>query len=365
MILNQIKVKGFKSISEVCVDLKMINILIGANGAGKSNFIGVFNALNQMLNNNFQLYIARSGGANSFLHNGAKETQQIELYLKFGENDYSCKWQPTEDDNFVFASEIAYWHNPSNPPRNPYSVYMGDGQRESNLESKAHVERVCLYVLRALQNWKVYHFHDTSSSASVKKYGPINDNKTLRADASNLAAFLFLLQQKNIESFNLIQKTIRLVAPFFDKFSLRPNPANEDLVRLEWQEVGSDMPYLAHQLSDGTLRFICLATLLLQPSRPDTIVIDEPELGLHPYAIKILASLVKSAASAGTQIIVSTQSVELLNEFSPDNILVVDRRNSSTEIKRLANADFECWLEDYSLGELWNKNILGGRPSSV
>jgi predicted ATPase len=217
-------------------------------------------------------------------------------------------------------------------------------------------------VYNSLISWKVYHFHDTSDSAPIKRIGDINDNRYLRPDGSNLAAFLYRLQHGASRHYETIRDTIRMVAPFFDDFILRPLPENEDKIRLEWREQGADYPFLAHHLSDGTLRFICLATLLLQPRLPSTILIDEPELGLHPYAITVLASLMHSAASK-TQVVVSTQSVSLVNQFDPEDLLIVERRDRATVIEPLEPQRLSAWLEEYSLGELWEKNVLGGRPS--
>ena len=207
----------------------------------------------------------------------------------------------------------------------------------------------------------MYHFHDTSSAAKVKLTGDIGDNESLRSDASNLAAFLFLLKAKHPDSYRRIVSTVRLAAPFFDDFRLRPSPFNEQKIQLEWSEKNSDAYFNAHALSDGTLRFICLATLLLQPELPSLIIIDEPELGLHPYAIQLLAGLVRSA-SHKAQVILSTQSVTLVNQFTPEELIVVDRKDGASELRRLSAKDLESWLESYSLGELWEKNVLGGRP---
>jgi predicted ATPase len=183
----------------------------------------------------------------------------------------------------------------------------------------------------------------------------------LRSNASNLAAFLFLLQGQHPEHYREIVRTVRLVAPFFDDFALRPRPLNPNKIQLEWREKGSDSYFGANYLSDGTLRFMCLATLLLQPDLPATVLIDEPELGLHPYAITVLASLLRSAAQQ-TQVIVSTQSVPLVNQFRPEDVIVVDREDRQSVFRRLTQADLESWLDEYGLGDLWEKNLLGGRP---
>ena len=219
-------------------------------------------------------------------------------------------------------------------------------------------------VCNAITNWRVYHFHDTSETAKVKQVSQINDNEYLRQDARNLAAFLLRLKQNHAAHYKKIVRTIQLVAPFFGNFHLRPTPHNAGQIELEWTEKGMDVPLKANALSDGTLRFICLATVLNQPEAfmPSTLLIDEPELGLHPYAITVLAALLK-AGSENHQVIVSTQSVELVNEFEADDLVVVNRQKGETVFERTSEDKLKSWLEDYSLGEVWKKNLIGGRPS--
>ena len=215
-----------------------------------------------------------------------------------------------------------------------------------------------------MRRWRLYHFHDTSRSAVVKQIHGVNDNEYLREDARNLAAFLYRLKNHHEAHYKRIVKTVQLVAPFFGDFHLRPTVDNKEKIQLEWTEAGQDIPFFASALSDGSLRFICLATVLLQPAEfmPATILIDEPELGLHPFAIAVLGGLIKSAAGKH-QLIVSTQSVELVNEFDADDLIVVDKRGGASIFKRLNSEDLAEWLGEYSLGELWKKNLLGGRPA--
>ena len=362
MRLNRIEMTGFKSIRDLDLELRSLNVLIGANGAGKSNFASLFELLNQMVEQNFQLFVRQKGGANSFLYFGQKVTGQITVKLSFGRNTYHCIWVPTVDDSLVFAEETCGFYGDS-APRYKESL-LGSGHRETRLIEATEKREVPRYVLNSLKSWKVYHFHDTSDSSPTKRIGDINDNLYLRPNASNLAAFLYRLLKTSSAHYEAIRDTIRLVAPFFDDFILRPMPENGNKIRLEWRERGSDYPFLAHHLSDGTLRFICLATLLLQPDLPSTILIDEPELGLHPYAINVLGSLMRSAANTTrTQLIVSTQSVSLVNQFDPEDLLIVDLREQATVMERVDSQRLSGWLEDYALGELWEKNVLGGRPS--
>jgi len=363
MRLDNIEVTGFKSIRELKrLELRPLNVMIGANGAGKSNLIALFRMLNQMVEGNFQTFVRQHGGADTFLYFGQKTTAKITVKLTFGSNAYACVWMPTVDDRLFFAEESCIFYG-DRVPRVEQS--LGSGHLESNLRQMVQQETrgsIPHSVLDGLKSWQVYHFHDTSDSAPLKKIGDINDNRYLRPNAGNLAAFLYRLQQTQRSHYEAIRDTVRLVAPFFDDFILRPLPENENKIRLEWREPGSDYPFMAHHLSDGTLRFICLATLLLQPHLPATILIDEPELGLHPYAIGVLASLMRSAATK-TQLIVSTQSVTLVNQFEPEDLLIVENRERATVIERVDPARLSEWLEDYALGELWEKNVLGGRPT--
>jgi predicted ATPase len=219
------------------------------------------------------------------------------------------------------------------------------------------------YVFDAISSWVVYHFHDTSLNAAVRRPRALNDNETFRQNAENLAPFLYRIQQTYPTSYSRIRDVVRLAAPFFHDFKLRPMPTSPDMIQLEWQQTGSDYPFRANQLSDGTLRFICTATALLQPSPPPMILFDEPELGLHPYALTLLGNLFKQAVEPyGKQLIISTQSAPPLNEFAPEDIVVVERANAESTFRRLDSTHLSEWLEEYTLGELWLKNILGGRP---
>ncbi len=353
--LSRIVLKGFKSIRECDLDLKELNVLIGANGSGKSNFISFFRLVQQILAKQLQYYVKKQGGIDAHLHFGRKKTRELVSELYFGDHGYKFSLEPTLDNQVLFAKE-SYWQ--SQLP--DWSI--GSGHSETNLGIPEQISNPT--VINAMKSWWIYHFHDTSENALVKIPQAINDNAYLRPDAQNLAAYLYLLKNQYPIHYQRIVKTIQLVAPFFGDFYLRPDPNNQDQIQLEWVEKGEDLPFKAYQLSDGTLRFICLATVLMQPEdkQPEMILIDEPELGLHPYAINVLASLLRSTAKS-KQVIVSTQSVALLNEFDAADIIVCDRIEGATHLHRLDEDALTEWLEEYSLGELWQKNLLGGRPS--
>ncbi len=354
--LTRIKLQGYKSIANDELNLGRLNILIGANGAGKSNLIGFFRLISDMLNQQLQKHVGLAGGPDALLHFGRKKTAELSAELYFGNNGYKFNLVPTDDNRMMFARESLWWNLAGD-------FHPQSGHFETVFDEKGRYSAVWEYVVPAMRSWRLYHFHDTSKSAGIKQVHNINDNEYLREDARNLAAFLLRLRHQHPEHYQRIVRSIRLVAPFFGDFILRPTVHNPDRIQLEWHEQDQDEPFNASALSDGTLRFICLATVLQQPEpfTPDTMLIDEPELGLHPFAIKVLAGLMQSA-SESHQLIVSTQSVELVNEFDLDDVIVVDKRNGTTRFIRPEVADYAEWLDDYTLGELWKKNLLGGRP---
>jgi predicted ATPase len=212
-----------------------------------------------------------------------------------------------------------------------------------------------------MKSWRRFHFNDTGKSAPAKQKRKIDDNRALRAEGDNLAPFLFALQTTAPGAYRRIVEAVRAVAPFFDDFVLTPDAVNPEVIQLVWRHRTDDALFTVDVLSDGTLRFVCLATLLLQPVLPSLVVIDEPELGLHPFAITQLAALIRAAASK-TQILLATQSVTLLDQFHAGEVIVAERDNGESTFRRLDEKALEEWMQAYSLGELWLKNVLGGRP---
>ena len=344
-LLDWITVRGFRSIAHVeKLELKPINVLIGANGAGKSNLVDVFSLLRAWTKGQESLneYVARTGGADRNLYFGTKTTQKMLVQLSFSEGveRHGVHLAATKDDRLLMVFESI----------------GGAGA----IQFTGGVEP-----LRAqLDRWRIYHFHDTGKGARILRNAYLNDNQFLREDGENIAPFLYLLREKEPQSYERIKKTFRLVAPFFDDFVLEPLAQNEQMIRLVWRHRGSDEYFDISTLSDGSLRFLALATLLLQPARfrPSLILLDEPELGLHPYAIAMLCSLIRSV-SVETQVILATQSPYLVDQFQPEDVVVVDRVDGASQFRRLSTQALEEWLEDYSLGDLWLKNELGGRPT--
>lgn len=364
-MLNRLTVKGFKSIEDSVLDLQRLNVIIGPNGAGKSNLIGVFRFLNAVLERQLQLYVGERGGPDRLLFHGQKVTPKMSFRFDFGSNAYSFILKPAAGDVLIFEDERIYYDGFHHGDYQSigWSTPIGMGHKESALEEEAKTSqgKVSQYVLQAVQNWVVYHFHDTSDSSPAKKTKDIDDNRAFRPDAGNLAAFLYWIKLKHPTEYRHVVEHVRLVAPFFEDFILEPSRNNPNKIKLEWKQKGSDAYFDGFSLSDGTLRFMALAVLLLQPSLPSLILLDEPELGLHPFAITLLAEMIEAAAKR-SQVVLATQSVTLLNQFSPEAIVIAEHDGMRTQFRRLAEQDLSNWLDDYSVGDLWEKNVIGGRP---
>jgi hypothetical protein len=355
--LQRIKIEGFKSIKKMDLEMKPINILIGANGAGKSNFIALFDLLRNLSQGKFQIYVAKSGDAGNVLHFGGRIVKKIEIDITFSNAEYSAllEYDPSHDA-LIFSRDFFSGSLGNNEEPLPVPSL-----RESYI---SHPKLSDSVIYKSMQAFRVYHFHDTSETASFKQSKDVSADDYLYRDASNLASFLFRLKNQYPNAYQEIVATIRTVAPFFHDFWLEPHgESHNPKLLLKWIHRDHDEPFSANQLSDGTARFICLATLFLQPIElmPSTIILDEPELGLHPVALVVLAEMIQMVAR-DRQIICATQSVTLANQFSAEDFIVVDQEKGASIFHRLNESDFSEWLDEYGIGDIWDKNLIGGRP---
>jgi len=371
--LKLINLKGYKSINKLGQDIPIgdLTVLLGANGAGKSNLVSFFTMLNYLTTGALQRYIGESGSANSLLYYGSKQTSRLEAKLVFeNETDvdnYKFSLAHAAGDTLIFTEETIIWHNKTNPK--PFTITLDPGIKESGLfkHSKNPNNTTSRIIYNLLRSCQVFQFHDTSSNARLRNKGYIGDNRFLYSDAGNLAAFLYSIKnQKGGEQYyNRILRHISQIMPQFGDFDLYPSTLNENNIILNWKEKNSDYVFGPHQISDGSLRFMAIATLLLQPpkSLPSVIILDEPELGLHPSAISALAGMAK-AASQKCQVILATQSPRLVDEFAPENIVIVERdlNENCSKFKTLDSDKLADWIEQYSMSELWEKNVIGGQP---
>ncbi len=361
--LSSLSISGFRSIRELKeLPLTNLNVLVGANGAGKSNFVDFFRLLRAMYEKALANFVRDSGGADTLCFEGPKVTPIISAHLKFGQNEYRFALKPEVSGVMSITSEGALWTGGGD--WSTYNTAVAESRLRGWINSSGLLGKYGKqhYVAQAVSGWVVYHFHDTSKTSPMRRKHPVSNFRELQPDAGNIAPFLRHIRDNHPLHYRRICDTIRQVAPFFEEFILDVEQEGENSVtKLEWKQKGSSFPYQPWQLSDGTIRFICLTTALLQPNPPSTILIDEPELGLHPFALEMLAGLVHEAADK-TQVIVSTQSPTLLNHFDAENVVVVDRADGASRFQRLDADSLAMWLEEYALGELLQKNVIEASP---
>ena len=364
--LKEVIVRGFRSIKEMDLELGPLNVCIGANGAGKSNLIEFFKMINELMGGRLQQYIATTGRATANLYFGPKVTPQLEAELRFevdqGIDTYYMRLFYAAGDSLIFADEtLSFLGIGFDMPR---QESLGAGHQEARVRDCTEDVPLINVLRNFLNRCRVYHFHDTSQTARIRQHCYIGDDRWLMPDAANLAAVLFRLKSENERVYRRIVRNIAQIAPFFEDFELQPSgPYGKDII-LNWRHRASDLVFGPHQLSDGTLRAICLIALLQQPTEdlPYFIVVDEPELGLHPQALDLVASLFQ-AISEHVQVLISTQSSRFVDGFEPRDIVVVERKREATTFERPDPAMLDSWLEEYSLGEVWEKNVIGGSPS--
>ena len=364
--LDKLTLRGFKSIRELeDFELKNLNILIGANGAGKSNLIAFFQMLKAQADGALKSYITLNGGIEDLLYKGREPASKMELAACFGSGLYRLSIVPGVGESYEVIESAPFSNAEArhgdqidsardNSARDSEALAVGEeGESYSN-------EHILKMVHESIRAWKIYHFHDTSTSAAMRHSEIVEDDKYLRHDASNIAPYLLRLREEKPFAYGKILFACQLVAPFIEDFILEPKQLGpKTKVSLTWKAKGSDYPMQAYHLSDGTIRFICLATALLQPNLPPMIILDEPDLSLHPEAIHILSELIESAARK-IQVVVTTQSPLLLDEFAIEDIVVVKRDDRQSGFERLKHEDFNVWLEEYSVGELWTMNVIQG-----
>lgn len=370
--LSRIEVDGFRSIAHADLRLGRVTLLIGPNGAGKSNLLKVLRLVPQLRTQSLRLVVGRDGGADSVLHHGSRTTPELRIRIEATDDDgndsaYRAQLGHAANDALIFLDEAVESRARG---KSDFVVWsLGGGHPESVLKSVSRTLPAAHVVNDWVARMNYFHVHDTSADAPLRRHGRQEESDYLRSDGSNLASYLYALANSASEvdraAFARITSLVQRVAPFIKSLEptlVAPDTGERSAVKLDWIDV-NDSRFGVHQFSDGTLRAIALFTALAQPfgRLPTFVVIDEPELGLHPAALGLLVSLVRGVASH-TQVILATQSPTLLDHFEPEEVMVVESDHGVSKFRSLKPDDLTSWLEDYRLSELYERNVLGGRP---
>lgn len=361
--LERLRLTGYKSIQEADLEFTKLNVLIGANGAGKSNLVSFLSLLPAALDAKLDGHVGRYGGPNALLHFGARQTSEITVAAtvrtQAGTGVLCQRLGFRPPDSLFYSSNHA--GTPAGVDRSNEAVF--DGLCAVVKKSgEGHPGQLIYIGLK--DGVATYHLVDTSLTSRIRTEGYIEDNKRLNSGGANLAAVLYRYKRTNEKVYRRIRSTVRKVVPAFDDFVLEPRELNPRNLLLNWRQLGKDYLFGPHQFSDGALRAIALITVFQQPDDelPNLIVVDEPELGLHPHAMLIISGLMRAAASH-IQVLLATQSPTFLDHFQPAEVIVAEQKQGASQYRRVTPEELRDWLEQYSLGELWQKNVLGGGPT--
>ena len=371
--IESIRIRGFRSLADFEIDgLTQAVVLIGANGSGKSNLIRFFEMLSWMLRSErLGEFIERHGGADDQLFGGRKHTPSIEADVRLrtgqGLNDYTFSLTHAHPDRFFFTNEAFRFNRDDLPGEAPW-MYLDSGHREAAIVEAARSpggapvrRKTAAVIFDLLRSCAAFQFHDTSDSSAFKQKWDIESNShQLRSHGGNLAAVLYRLECDDTRRYEFICNQIARVLPNFDRFAI---DARYGQAFLGWRARGQEKTFGAHLTSDGSLRFFALVTLLNLPAEmlPHVLLLDEPELGLHPAAVSLIGGMIKSL-STDRQVVVATQSPMLVDAFDLSEIITLNLKDGRTEPRKLNPDEYREWLDDFTTGELWQKNLLGGQP---
>lgn len=361
--IKTVSIQGFRSLAKIeNLELPQLTVLIGSNGSGKSNFIRFFDMLSWMLRGqNLQEFILRQGGGDDQLFMGARHTSRISAEIRIethrGYNDYRFALAHlSAGDTLMFTDEAFRYSDITRSTQAPWTLLPGGVKEAGLVGAKDQTARI---VVDLLKRCTTYQFHDTSANAYIKQPWDVGDNVWLRSDGANLAPILFRLQERDITRYKMIVRQITRVLPTFSDFELQPAFGK---VSLRWRGKYGDKTFGPHLTSDGSLRLFCLLTLLnlSHEALPDVLFFDEPELGLHPHAITLVAEMLKKLSHT-RQVFIATQSPYMVDCFELENVIVASSKDGATSLHNMPREQYQEWLDDeYLLSDLWLKNVVGG-----
>jgi predicted ATPase len=398
-MFDYIKIEGFRSFKKVELEVPRLAVLIGPNGGGKSNFLDLLTLMAEAGNMQLANGVAKRGGfANIAFGFDPQVELRVEMRFKAalpakaegqsGDERPDVRFSMTARGlafQAVLVHEVVAQESGKQPSlsaemlsRGPagavFRVMSESGaltdKRVGVASNELAITQVrnsseypaAAFVLGEFTGWRVYRDIDVGSTSPVRQPALIRPGIQLLPDGSNLSSVLYAIQQDYPDDWQDVLEILRTAYPEFVKLTV-PAQGGDGKVLLRWFEKPFDRHggISANFLSDGTLKLLCLLAILKSPDPPPLICIDEPELGLHPDWIKLVAELLQVAAMR-TQVIVATHSPHIVAKLEPEQVIVAEKVDGETRLERQDRQDLEKWLKDFNLSELWLAGQLGGRP---
>ncbi len=377
--IKKIKITGFRRLHDIEIRMRPIMVMIGANGVGKSSFLDAVSLLSASASGTLNKSLSKLGGVVDICTRGLSEKLVFEVEMDcpgYEPLHYQLEIE-TKGQGYTIAFEQLSQNRGYNQPFKHIESHHTDikyfdiedqhlvrpdwehNPLESSLSQVPKMFKQPEELRQTLSSVTQYHVLDVGPRAPVKLPQQMKPALLPGEDGEDLVPFLYNLRETDRDRFEAIEDTLRAAFPDFEYLNFPPAAAG--MLSLTWKEKSFRYPMYAHQLSEGTLRFLWLISLLQSPNLSTVTMIDEPEVSLHPELLSLLADLMREA-SQRTQIVVATHSDRLIRFLAPKEVVVMDVEENGCALARWADTmDLDEWLEDYSLDEVWRIGRMGGR----
>ena len=384
---ERIHIQGFRRLFDVDIKLNPLNVLIGANGSGKTSILDVFSLLANSASGKLNESLSEQNGIDANLSNLAAANAGKSQFMSFELAMHVPSYKPIEyrlaispqGASYKIADELLSQYGGRPEPFKHIVAHHDNvvyyewklskkglvrpnweyNPKESALSQVPKMFREPEDFRKRLASSTHYHVLDVSRRAPIRLPQQMRDATLPGHDGEDLVSCLFTLRETDPDRFELIEATLRAGFPSFERLNFPPVAAGT--LAMTWKDRNSKYPFYMHQLSEGTLRFLWLVTLLHSPGLTEVTMIDEPEVSLHPELLSLLADLLRDASNR-TQLIVATHADRLVRFLQPSEILTINTNDEgASEVICADELDLENWLKEYSMDEVWRMGRIGGR----
>ena len=368
MKLKSLAVSNFRSLADARLPLHDLNVIVGPNGSGKTALLEVLHMVHCASQRELSKFLDERGGFQAVLHrtNGRVHDALMQIRIEF---DAQSEQKSLDPDTFVMTladQTVGYVVREAlleklTPKGNREGALRlhGGPDTATELAYFAVGGDASPPIMKFLAGIRLYGALDVGPRSIVRLPQTLTPAQAPGPNGEHLYSALYNLRISAPEIFERLTVLLQQSFPGFKRLELPVVGAGQ--VTLAWYERDSNTPFYANQLSEGTLRYLWLVTILLTPQRPPLLLLDEPELSLHPALLRLLAALLQDAALT-TQIVVATQSSDLIGWLMPEEVLIADKEDGKTLFTWAADLDLKAWLDEYTLRDLWLMGNLGGRP---